>query len=322
MSPMLFCRLTLAVLATAMTLSPAAAATLVPEGNRHEAQPDIPHGSTKRTAATKSSFEAKYEKVFRLLQNDPKLRGKIRKVSAKYGIDPLHMVGAIVGEHTYNVDAYDRLQTYYVKAVSYVSNDISFSYEGQSIADFVQRPEFEPCAAIKGSYGLWNCRENVWDSVFRGQTVDGVVYPRNRFSAVFFQPFYAGQTFGLGQLNPLTALQMTDMVHRVSGLPTIDASDGKEVYRTIMDPDLTLPYMAATLKNSIEAYRRIAGFDISNNPGLTATLYNTGDPEMRARALAAENEARMAAGEPERLPEENYYGWLINEKLGELKTLF
>ena len=305
-----------------MVFSPAIAATLVPEGNRHESQPDIPYGSTKRTSATKSSFEAKYEKVFRLLQSDPKLRGKIRKVSAKYGIDPLHMVGAIVGEHTYNVDAYDRLQTYYVKAVSYVSNDISFSYEGQSIADFVQRAEFEPCAAMKGSNALWTCRENIWNSAFRGKTVDGVAYPRNRFSAVFFQPFYAGQTFGLGQLNPLTALQMTDMVNRVSGLPKIDASDGKEVYRTIMDPDLTLPYMAATLRNSIDAYKRIAGFDISKNPGLTATLYNTGDPEARAQALARENEAHLAAGEPERMPEENYYGWLINEKLGELKTLF
>ena len=37
-----------------------------------------------------------------------------------YGIDPLHIVGAIVGEHTYNVDAYDRLQTYYVKAIAYL----------------------------------------------------------------------------------------------------------------------------------------------------------------------------------------------------------
>jgi Protein of unknown function (DUF1402) len=319
---MLNVRLAFATLALMAGIAQSPAATLVPEGNRHEVQPEVPVGSAKRTAATKSSFEAKYGKVFRLLQNDPKLRGKIRKVSAKYGIDPLHMVGAIVGEHTYNVDAYDRLQTYYVKAVSYVKEDISFSYEGQSIAEFVERPEFEDCAGAKGSYALWDCRENIWNSEFRGKTVDGVAYPRNRFSAVFFQPFYAGQTFGLGQLNPLTALQMTDMVNRISGLPKIDASDGKEVYRTIMDPDLTLPYMAATLKNSIDAYARIAGFDISGNPGLTATLYNTGDPEARARALAADNEARRAAGEPERVPEENYYGWLVNEKLGELKTLF
>ena len=319
---MLFRRPALAVFALALTLMPAVATTVVPEGNRHQSQPEIPYGSTKRTAATKSSFEAKYEKVFRLLQNDPQLRGKIRKVSAKYGIDPLHMVGAIVGEHTYNVDAYDRLQTYYVKAISYVNSDISFAFEGQSIGDFVQRPEFEKCNSAKGSYALWNCRESVWNSAFRGQSVDGVSYPRNRFSAVFFQPFYAGQTFGLGQLNPLTALQMTDMVNRISGLPKIDATNGKDVYRTIMDPDLTLPYMAATLKNSIDAYKRIAGFDISNNPGLTATLYNTGDPESRARTLASDNEARKAAGEPEKLPEENYYGWLVNEKLAELKTLF
>lgn len=319
---MLFRCPALIVVALALTLAPAFATTLVPEGNRHESQPDIPYGSTKRTAATKSSFEAKYEKVFRLLQNDPQLRGKIRKVSAKYGIDPLHMVGAIIGEHTYNVDAYDSLQTYYVKAISYVSSDISFSYKGQSIGDFVNRPEFEKCNDTNGSYALWDCRENVWNSTFRGQTVEGVAYPSNRFSAVFFQPFYAGQTFGLGQLNPLTALQMTDMVHQVSGLPTIDAANGKEVYRTIMDPDLTLPYMAATIKNSIDAYKRIAGFDISKNPGLTATLYNTGDPETRARTLANDNEARKAAGEPEKMPEENYYGWLVNDKLGELKTLF
>ena len=59
-----------------------------------------------------------------------------------------------------------------------------------------------------------------------------------------------------------------------------------------MDPDLTLPYVAATLKKSIDAYKSIAGFDISQNPGLTATLYNVGNPEARAYALKAENDER------------------------------
>ena len=54
-----------------------------------------------------------------------KLRAKIKQAAAAYGIDPMHIVGAIVGEHTYNVDAYDRLQTYYVKAVSYLGNSLS-----------------------------------------------------------------------------------------------------------------------------------------------------------------------------------------------------
>ena len=56
---------------------------------------------------------------------------------------------------------------------------------------------------------------------------------------------------------------MSDLVNRVSGLPTLDSSNPRGVYKTIMDPDLTLPYVAATLKKSIDAYSSIAGFDIS-----------------------------------------------------------
>jgi hypothetical protein len=89
-----------------------------------------------------------------------------------------------------------------------------------------------------------------------------------------------------------------------------------------MDPDLTLPYVAATIRKSIDAYKSIAGFDISANPGITSTLYNVGNPEQRAYALKAENDKRRAAGVPEKLPEENYYGWLVNDKLPELRGLF
>jgi hypothetical protein len=300
----------------------AEAATLVPAGNRNAEQPDIPGASSRRTQATNTTFQAKYRKVYALLQKDSELRGKIRKAAAAYGIDPMHIVGAIVGEHTYNVDAYDRLQTYYVKAISYLSSKLSFAYDGEDITDFVQRPEFGKCTGISDSYDLWECREQVWNRSFRGHTVGGESFPNDRFGATFFQPFYAGQTFGLGQLNPLTALQMSDLVHQVSGLPKLDVSDPNSVYKTIMDPDLTLPYVAATIRKSIDAYRTIAGFDISGNPGLTATLYNVGNPEQRAYALKAENDKRRAAGEQVKLPEENYYGWLVNDKLDELRALF
>jgi hypothetical protein len=300
----------------------AGAATLVPEGNRNLEQPGIPGGSTKRTKALKTSFEAKYQKVLKLLRNDRNLRAKIIETAQIYGIDPVHMAGAIVGEHTYNVDAYDRLQTYYVKAVAYLDSDFAFEYEGENVADFVGRPEFSDCAGLSASYDLWTCRDAIWDQAFRGRTVDGHAFPNDRMSAVFFQPFYAGQTFGIGQLNPLTALEMSDMVHRVSGLPRLDPREPREVYRTIMDPDLTLPYVAATLKTAIDAYAMIAGYDISANPGLTATLYNLGDPARRAQALKVENDRRREAGEEEKLPEENYYGWLVNEKLADLRALF
>lgn len=311
----------LSLIAAAFSM-PANAATLVPAGNTSTEQPPIPGASSRRTQATNTTFQAKYRKIYGLLKGDAALRSKIDQAAAAYGIAPIHIVGAIVGEHTYNVDAYDRLQTYYVKAISYLSSQLSFAYKGEDVSKFVQRSEFSGCANRSGSYELWECRERVWNRSFRGKTVDGTSFPNDRFGATFFQPYYAGQTFGLGQLNPLTALQMSDLVNKVSGLPKLDVKDPNQVYKTIMDPDLTLAYVAATLKKSIDTYKSIAGFDISQNPGITATLYNVGDPEGRAYALKSENERRRASGQVQKFPQENYYGWLVNDKLPELEALF
>ena len=143
-----------------------------------------------------------------------------------------------------------------------------------------------------------------------------------RFGRVFFQPLYAGQTFGLGQLNPLTALKVNDIVRQhVSGEPRLSVKKAPEIYNTIMEPDSTLSYMAAVLRKSIDAYRDIAGFDISQNPGVTATLYNLGNVTLRARSLAEKNRKRKASGKKPVLPRENYYGWLINDKLSDLRSV-
>nr|WP_245413539.1 DUF1402 family protein [Mangrovicella endophytica] len=310
----------LALSATSLGGYPAAAQILVAPGNRNAEQPAIPSGATHRTAQLKSTFEAKYRRIRDLIAGNDELRGKIKKAAAAYGIDPIHIVGALVGEHTYNVDALDRLQTYYVKAMSYLKSGISFEHDGESVTDFVARPEFASCSGARSDEALWSCREAVFDRSFRGKVVDGRRYPDNRFGAVFFQPLYAGQTFGLGQLNPLTALSVSDYVSRVSGYDELSADDAPEVYRAIMDPDRTLAYMAAILRRSIDDYRDIAGFDISGNPGITATLYNVGNPRLRATALKARNASRAGSGEAALPPEENYYGWLVNEKLDELRA--
>ena len=309
----------LAVFLAAFVLCQAAATAAVvqaPAGNRHAQQPPIPTGSVSRTRSTNGSFEAKYQKIRDLIASDRKLRRQIKKSAAKFGIDPIHLVGALVGEHTYNVDALDFFQTYFVKAASYLKSAIQFQFEGEAVSDFVKRPQFSRCAAFSDSYELWDCREEVWRSDFAGKTVGGTRFPNDRFSKVFFQPLYAGQTFGLGQLNPLTALRATDMVARVTGSKRLDADNAPEVYATIMAPDTTLDYMAAVLKIAIDAYRDQAGVDISGNPGLTATLYNLGDVVDRAKALAGKRNA-----DPGAMPEENYYGWLVNDKLGELLPL-
>ena len=308
----------LAFLAFALTsIAPAHAVTLVPEGNRNAEQPAVPGASKRRTKAGKTTFDRKYEKVVRLLAKDQELISKIKSVAGQYGIAPIHMVGAIVGEHTYNVDAYDRLQSYYVKAAAYSGDQFRFAYEDQSIEELIAMPQFAECDGKQGSYEIWTCRERVWDTSFRGRQVGGMAYPNNRFSAVFFQPFFAGQTFGLGQINPLTALELSDLVSRVSGYPKLDENDAAAVYEAIMDPDRSLAFMAASIRMSIDEYRRIAGMDISRNPGITATLYNTGNPRQRAYQLKARN----AAGGETVYPEENYYGWLVNDKIAELEAL-
>lgn len=299
------------------SLQPAFAVVEVPPGNRHAEQPPIPGASTRRTRAGKTTFDEKYERIRDLLASDENLRSKIRATASAYGIDPIHIVGALVGEHTYNVDAYDRLQSYYVKAAAYAGSSFQFAYDGEKIDDFVKRPAFEKCAKFGDSYRLWTCRETVWEEDFRGRSVGGKAFPDNRFSAVFFQPFFAGQTFGLGQINPLTALKLSDLVVRRSAIAPLDENDAGGVYNAIMDPDISLDFVAATICQSIDDYRTIAGMDISANPGITATLYNLGNTLQRAEALAARNASGIL-----NWPEENYYGWLVNEKLPELRPLF
>ena len=161
----------------AVVAAPAWALTVVPPGNRNAEQPEIPFGSASRTKAGKTTYEAKYAKVYKLLATDAKLRRKIKQAAAQYGIDPLHIVGAIVGEHTYNVDAYDRLQTYYIKAVSYLNSRFRFAYDGESVADFLERPQFSECEKLSDSYEIWVCREVIWNTGFRGKLVDGRQYP-------------------------------------------------------------------------------------------------------------------------------------------------
>ena len=288
----------------------------VPPGNRNSEQPAIPRTSALRAKAFATTYDEKYQKIVTVLRSDKGLMQQIKKAAQAYQIEPIDIVGALVGEHTYNVTIVDRVQSYYVKAMAYSNADFSFSYNGVSVQSFVKKPEFAHCDSFTASTELWECRDEAWDQNFRGKTVDGVSYENMTFQRAFFQPFYAGQTFGLGQISPLTALEVTDRVHETSGLAKLSPNDPQAIYRDIMDPARSVVYIAAIIKDSIEAYRE-QGFDISGNPGLTATLYNVGQP--RRRALALRQAADKAGGR--KLPEENYYGWLVNDKLPELQGL-
>ena len=288
----------------------------VPPGNRNSEQPPIPNTSVLRAKAFNTTYEEKYQKIVGVLRDDTDLMASIKKAAQAYQIDPIHIVGALVGEHTYNITIVNRVKSYYVKALAYAQSDFKFSYKDVTVQSFLKKPEFAHCDAFTGSAELWECRDETWDKSFRGKVIDGVTYENMTFQRAFFQPFFAGQTFGLGQISPLTALEVTDLVHSTSGLAKLSADDPQAIYRDIMDPDRSVIYIAAIVKDAIDVYRA-QGFDITDNPGLTATLYNVGQPRRRALALRA---AADAAG-GKKLPEENYYGWLVNDRLPELRGL-
>jgi hypothetical protein len=301
----------------------AAKFVVVPPGNTSKSQPPIYWGSQLLTSMGKvKTFSQKYQVVYKLLQNDKALMANIKKSAATYGIDPIHIIGAIVGEHTYNIDTYDTLQEYYVKALLYADNkSMEFEYNGQSAVKLFQKLQFAACEKLTTNYEIWDCRETVWNRSFFGKNVDGHHYPRDRLHRVFFKPMFAGQTFGIGQLSPVAALMVADMVHAKSGFPLLSIDDAAGVYEQIMNPDQSISYVAALIKTSIDMYKKYAGFDISKNPGLTATLYNLGDAATRARELGASNAARVKAGGQPVMPQVNFYGWLINDKESDLRKL-
>ena len=141
----------------------------VPPGNRHATQPPIPAGAIARTRETRGNFQAKYEKIRDMIARNRQLQAKIKRAAAHYDIDPIHIVGALIGEHTYNVDALDYIQTYVVKAASYLGSGLTFAYDGEKVTQFIQRPQFALCSVYSDSYDLWSCREGVWEDTFRGQ---------------------------------------------------------------------------------------------------------------------------------------------------------
>ena len=174
---------------------------------------------------------------------------------------------------------------------------------------------------MKDNYAKWDCRETVWNRQFAGKAAGGKTWPPTRLNRVFFQPMFSGQTFGVGQLGPIVALSVTDIVHRKSGLPLLSIDNAPQVFSQIMNPDASMYYIAASIRLSIDNYKTIAGFDISQNAGIVATLYNLGDSRTRALDLKAINDQRAKKGLPPQWPQENFYGWFVNEKIAELRKL-
>lgn len=289
-----------------------------------ETSPEIDRQSLTARRKTKTNINNKVTAIFRFFRREKDLVIKLKTIAKKYRIDPLHMLGAIAGEHAFNVDVYDKVQHYAMKSISFAGNKfVSFSCRKcrMSLTEFLKLEPLKTCQPKQGSHRYWSCVETIWMSTYFNKKVEGRTFPRLRFNEAFFNPYALGQTYGLGQLSPLSALKATDATHKIGGLKKLNSDNPAEVYAHILDTEKNLHYIAATIRNAISVYRKKANFDISQNAGIIATLYNLGRVHSRAEALYKTNLTRLRAGEELKYPRENYYGWFVNSRQADLQKL-
>ena len=259
----------------------------------------LPQATQERLRATRGQVPLKLKRTIRVLKSD-RLIPKIKRTAAAYGIDPIHILGAIVGEHAFNYDIRDDLQQVALQFGRRMRT-VEFECGGVPLEKVLAQPVFNGCKGSSNSY--WTCVDKTWFSKVKGRTVEGVRMPRRNLTEACFNPFATGQTYGLGQLSPVTALKMMDGTK----LRKISYKDADALYERIIDPDESIHVIAAVIVDAIRAYKSV-GVDISNRPGITATLYNLGDPWTRARRSKGN-------------PKVNYYGAFVEDHIDVLYDL-
>lgn len=297
-------------------------------GNVNETIPELPVATQQRhieklaaSGNIEAYFDQRYRAVITKLAKNYEtstfsLKAEINQAAMLYQIDPVHILGAIVGEHTFNVDIKDSLQEYAIKLGLWTG-----FFKGQHpFLSVSQCPEMRLCESQPNSYDLWSCYNQTWEKTFRGKTVcGGKNFPTTSLLTTFFNPTLAGKSYGLGQLSPMLILSLTDLVADHSHLPKVSISNVNGIYEAALNPRITVHYIAAMAYMAIDSYLRYAQFDISRNPGVVATLYNLGGDRLRAKSLKAYNQKQLQEGLPLRVPQENYYGWFVNKYENELR---
>ncbi len=295
----------------------------VPPGNRNVDMPALPAATIQRRTrmVNSRSFDKSYIDAMNLLAQ-PATLDLIRSIAQKYQVDVVHVLAALVGEHTFNVGMGDTAQGFYLKAMKWGAKwSLQFSANKVNLADLVRDPIMANCQAQTSDYYKWECIRATWESQLRGKNYNGAQMPGRSFRSTFFNPVGSGFTYGIGQLDPLKALMLSDVVSQTSGASALSVDDPAGIYTAIIDPNTSLQYTTVLVAKITEFYRTIANFDISENPGITATLYNIGFELQRAQASFNANKKALAARGNIIFPEENYYGWAINTRIDDLHLL-
>jgi hypothetical protein len=296
-----------------------------PEESSETKMPRIDPSALKYMAekGLDTDFPSLRKKLKEVLGRISKISGHIKKdilsASEAFGIDPLHIIGPIAAEHTFNVNVIDNLQDTYIRRLQQWKSALNDRDSENKINELLNRREFKICYQFKTKYDFWMCViDNYSTKILKRKRNLSVGYNRHiqpSGSALiyeYFIPTGGGKTYGLGQLSPLRAIMVSDLVHEIRpDFPLVDETNFNAAYEAVLNPESAVYYVAATSFINIETYKKYSGFDVSQNPGLVATLYNLGDEYYRASTKEHENLKATATGDIV-FPEVNAFGWFIN----------
>lgn len=291
------------------TLSPLGQITQAPQGNGAvEEIPDFPTFTKIRMGLSLNGFamsatdrnqiavklaKEKIPEIMQALDKEGLLEETV-KLSRVFQIDPLHILGPIVGENSFNGFIDRTIQDSYHQM--FQKSDIEKMSD--RMATLVNQPETEKCLSAEiSNYWKWRC------VIYYSSSV-------NNSNGDLIRGFYSiskSGSFGLGQIQPFLLWSLNDIVAGKTKYQRFDIRNMEKPMRIIFNNKEMLAYVAANAVMSIQVYKLIAGVDISNNPGLTTTLYNVGDEYKRAYML---NQIRLR--QPETMPQVNYMGWYVN----------
>jgi hypothetical protein len=260
---------------------------------------------------------SKYKNVIRIITKKQNIC-VIHTAAEIYNVDPVMIIGSIVGEHTFNVDIWDIAQENYMYMWhKWISR---FDSNGIDLAELIKEDKYNLCPkTTDNNYDLWGCYNLVWKTDRRNTRKGSKNW---EIKWTFFNPLGSGYTYGFGQLGPERALMVADFVSKVSGFDELTIADPPAIYEAILNPQVSIHYVAATNRVAIDLYKKYANFDISQNPGVVATLYNLGREYERAEKLYNKTLKDLSKNGKATYPDVNYYGWFINSKEMELRKAY
>lgn len=268
------------------------------------------------TSEDLKKLDLKFSKVTETLKKEHVFE-KINLIAPKYGVSPEAVAACIIGEHVFNVTIVDKFQGYFINVYAKwidKHNAIQHVY-----LDLLKEPDIKIVLDSNNltDYEKWDTIFNIYNHKYRGTKE----YPNSNFLFTFFNPYGAGLTYGLGQLSPVRVLLTNDIAVKLGGLKKIAPTDTESLYFATLDVDTNINYVSATVVAAIVNYKKYANFDISNNIGVIATLYNLGNEKVRAKQIEKINESLLKDNKKIILPKENFYGWYMNKKENEIKKL-